>query len=191
MTDAPRQIAIVTDYDSLVAAFRARANELNVSRATLDDVSGLASGYASKLLATPPIKTVGAVSLGPILGALGMSIVLVEDPEQLRRIASRMVDRNTAQVRGHANASSPSPKWLFNSKKARKAATKRWENATPAQRKRIARKAWRTRRRRAKLATSKDSRTSSTETACVGPIAPSLDRDVHTRISTRSPLAGA
>jgi post-segregation antitoxin (ccd killing protein) len=35
MTDAPRQIAVVTDYDGLVAACRARADALNVSRATI------------------------------------------------------------------------------------------------------------------------------------------------------------
>lgn len=96
---APRQLATVHDYDGLVAAFRARASELNVSRLTIDEVSGLQSGYASKLLATPPIKTVGAASLGPILGALGMAMVLVEDDAQMRRIASRMAVRNTAQVR--------------------------------------------------------------------------------------------
>jgi hypothetical protein len=92
-------IAVCTDYESLLVALRARADALNVSRATLDDVSGLASGYTAKLLAQPPIKSLGAVSLGPMLGALGIAIVLVEDPDAMRRVASRMVGRNNSQVR--------------------------------------------------------------------------------------------
>lgn len=146
-----RQIAVVTDYDGLLAALRARAEELNVSRSTLDDVSGLQTGYAAKLLANPPMKSFGRVSLGPMLGALGVSLVLVEDPEQMARVATRMEERNTAQVRtGHANARPDLPRWLFNSRKARRAATKRWARMSPAQRKRAARKAARTRRRRAR-----------------------------------------
>jgi hypothetical protein len=145
-------IAVCTDYESLLVALRARAEALNVSRATLDDVSGLASGYTAKLLAQPPIKSLGAVSLGPMLGALGIAIVLVEDPDAMRRVASRMVGRNNSQVRANAIASKMVPKWLWNSKRARRAAKARWEKATPEQRKRIARKAWRTRKRRAKQA---------------------------------------
>lgn len=147
MADAPRTIATCTDMDGLLAAFRARAEALNVSRATIDDVSGLQSGYTGKLLANPPIKNVGAMSLGPLLGALGLAIVLVEDADQMRRIKSRMSERNAAQVR-NTIVSSRIPRWLFNSRKGRRAVLKRWDSTTPAQRKRIARKAWRTRRKR-------------------------------------------
>lgn len=146
----PRQIAVVHDYPGLLTALRERAERLNVSRAVIDDVSGLASGYAGKLLANPPMKTLGAISLGPMLGALGLSLVLIEDPDQMRRIASRMSARNNSQVRLNANASKQFPGWLFNSRKARKAARKRWSSMTESQRKRAARKAWRTRRQRAR-----------------------------------------
>lgn len=94
-----RHIADVLDYDGLVSAIRARAEELNISRNTIDDVAGLTPGYASKLLAAVPLKKIGAVSLGPLLGALGMRIVLVEDLEQMRRVAERMTKRNAAQSR--------------------------------------------------------------------------------------------
>jgi len=46
-------LAIVHDYDDLVAAIRARRDELQVTHMTIDDVSGIQPGYASKLLAHP------------------------------------------------------------------------------------------------------------------------------------------
>lgn len=159
----PRQI-IVTDYDSLVAACRARADALNISRDTIDEIAGLPKGYTSKVLMAKPLgdksasggrlssRNLGRVSLGPILGALGMALQPVEDPEALARVASRMTVRNKAQVRGNTIVSKIIPKWLWNSKRARRAIAKRWENSTPDERRRIARKAWRTRRKRAKKA---------------------------------------
>jgi hypothetical protein len=85
----PRQIATARDYAQLHAALRARAKELALSRETIDAISGLQSGYTGKLLAPVPIKGLGPASLGPILGALGVFIVLVEDVEMLERYAAR------------------------------------------------------------------------------------------------------
>jgi len=88
-----RRIAVVSDYDGLIAAFRARADELKVTRETLDSVTGLQSGYAGKLLAPVPMKSLGRVSLGPMLQAMGLAIVLVEDPDALRRFAVQHAER--------------------------------------------------------------------------------------------------
>lgn len=49
-------IAEVRSWNDLHAAFRARAESLNVSRLVLDELSGLQSGYASKLLAPVPMR---------------------------------------------------------------------------------------------------------------------------------------
>jgi hypothetical protein len=61
-------IAEVRSWNDLHAAFRARAESLNVSRLVLDELSGLQSGYASKLLAPVPMRHFGRVSLGAMLG---------------------------------------------------------------------------------------------------------------------------
>jgi hypothetical protein len=90
MTDE-RRIAIVTDYAGLMTALRTRANELKVTRETLDSVSGLQAGYCAKLLAPVPIRSVGPDTLGPLLGALGLAIVVIEDLTMLERVSARLV----------------------------------------------------------------------------------------------------
>jgi hypothetical protein len=86
-----RALAEIHDYAGLVRALRARAEELDVSRETLDAVSGLQAGYSGKLLAQ--VKGVGRVSLGPLLGAMGCALVLVEDPEALAKVRPRLTPR--------------------------------------------------------------------------------------------------
>jgi hypothetical protein len=97
MTEA-RQIATVQDYGELVLAFRARADELRITRDTIDAISGLS--YSSKLLSWPPIRSMGNVSLGAILQTLGLRIHLVEDLEALERINSRMVETGRPDMLG-------------------------------------------------------------------------------------------
>jgi hypothetical protein len=88
-----RQLATFSDYGGLVRALRDRAEELDVSRLTLDEISGLPSGYSGKLLAPVPIKNLGPIALGPILGAMGVCLILAEDPQQLARVSDRLVKR--------------------------------------------------------------------------------------------------
>jgi hypothetical protein len=91
-----RQI-VVTDYADLLAALRQRKEELNASMATIDEVAGLPQGYVSKLLAQ--IKGISRTSLGPLLGALGLKLLVVEDPEALDRVRDRLTQRDEADVR--------------------------------------------------------------------------------------------
>jgi hypothetical protein len=92
--------------DELHAAVRARAEQLEVSRATVDQVAGLPDGYASKLLSVVPMKNMGKISLGPMLRTLGLKLVVTEDPEALAAMSHRLPKRrqcyaraNTAEVR--------------------------------------------------------------------------------------------
>jgi hypothetical protein len=85
--------ALIRDYDALVEALRSRINQLNVSLETVDAIGGLPARYTGKLLMARPIKHLGRISLGCILGALGAALVLVEDPEQLDRVRGRLVPR--------------------------------------------------------------------------------------------------
>jgi hypothetical protein len=96
-----KQLAICHDYNELLAAIRHRRDELRISHFTLDHVSGIPSGYASKLLASPPMKRLGALSLGPVLGALGLRLLVVDDPAALARVSARLVKKQ----RKHADRS--------------------------------------------------------------------------------------
>lgn len=89
----PRQLAVVRSYAELHAAIRARVEELDVSRLCLDDAAGFTGGYASKLLAPRPTKLMGKMSLGIMLGALGLALVVVEDPVALARIKPKLQKR--------------------------------------------------------------------------------------------------
>jgi hypothetical protein len=86
----PRQLGVVEDVAGLHVIARDRAAALRISRAVLDEVAGLPTGYSGKLLAEQPMRHFGAVSLGPVFEALGMKIVVVEDAESLRRLAPRL-----------------------------------------------------------------------------------------------------
>lgn len=98
----PRQIAVVRDQLDLVMALRKRAEELNISREVLDELAGFTSGHASKLLATPPVKGIGPVTLFPLLGALGYAMTLIEDEQRktrIRRTAKR--DKRAVRTANH------------------------------------------------------------------------------------------
>jgi hypothetical protein len=93
MGDAPRQIAVVRDYDSLVEAIRARVAELGITLGTLDHISGVQSGYSAKVLAPTRIKNLGGMSFGALLGALALQLVAVEDSAALGRVRGRLTPR--------------------------------------------------------------------------------------------------
>jgi hypothetical protein len=94
-----RQLAEATDYDGLIAAIRNRAAELQVAGETLDEISGLPNRYCAKLIGPKPIRRIGAISLGPLLGALGIKLIIAEDEDALRRVAGRLRKRDARLVR--------------------------------------------------------------------------------------------
>lgn len=89
----PRQLAVVREYGELVAALRDRAEELDVARETLDEVTGLQTGYCAKLLAPVPVRSIGPASLGPLLQALGVALIVVEDLSDFEKIERRLRKR--------------------------------------------------------------------------------------------------
>jgi hypothetical protein len=90
MNDATtcRHLAVVSDYRGLIEALRARAEELEVSRRTLDEIGGLSDGQAAAILAN--FAGMGPVSLGLILGALGLQLAVIEDQEATARLRRRI-----------------------------------------------------------------------------------------------------
>jgi hypothetical protein len=59
-----RVLARVDDYDSIWAAFRARADELQITRLELDYLSKFQDGYSAKVLGPSRTKSLGKKSLG-------------------------------------------------------------------------------------------------------------------------------
>jgi hypothetical protein len=96
-----RQLAEATTYDGLIAAFRNRAAELQVAGETIDEVAGLPARYSAKLLGPNQIRRIGAISLGPLLGALALKLVIVEDEDALRQYGSRLKRCNPNLARKH------------------------------------------------------------------------------------------
>ena len=97
MSDLPlnarRELAVVHDYDELRSALRQRAEQLNVSRLEIDRISGLANGYSATVLSETATKRIGAAAIGPLLTALGLKLVVVEDHEAMARYTSRAEPR--------------------------------------------------------------------------------------------------
>jgi hypothetical protein len=94
-----RHLAIVHSYSELIAALRARVVELGTTGETVDEVSGLPARYTAKLLALPvPVKALGPVSMGPLLGTLGLKLIVAEDAEALEKIRHRLVPRKGTNV---------------------------------------------------------------------------------------------
>jgi hypothetical protein len=102
-----RHLAIVHSYAELIAALRARVVELGTTGEVVDEVSGLPARYTAKLLALPvPVKALGPISLAPLLGALGLKLIVAEDTEALEKIRHRLEPRKSTN---HTNAFLPTP----------------------------------------------------------------------------------
>jgi hypothetical protein len=100
--------APIRSMAELVNALRARRDELDISHETIDAIAGLQSGYASKLLAPRAPRNIGYMSLGDIMGALGIGLQVVEDSEQIQRVAGRWQKRKPQGPRYNAASSGPS-----------------------------------------------------------------------------------
>jgi hypothetical protein len=114
----PEPLARIENYVDLVHALRARAAALNLSLEALDTLSGLADHYTSKVLTPHPqlsMRTLGKLSLGCVLGALGTELLLIENPAAMVRLSDRLARlgcRNLAQVRNGKPSGMPQKQWL-------------------------------------------------------------------------------
>jgi hypothetical protein len=101
--------APIRSMPELLNAIRARRDELNISHETIDSIAGLQSGYTSKLLAPRPIKNLGPMSFGSLLGALGLAVVVVEDPTMCERVSKHWEPRKRPQKLPSASISASMP----------------------------------------------------------------------------------
>lgn len=77
----PRQLAVIHSYADLLRAVAAQSDARGMTHARLDSEAGLSDGHAGKLLSSRPAKRVGWVSLGRVMAALGLVLILVEECE--------------------------------------------------------------------------------------------------------------
>src|SRR6516164_2646663 len=102
----PRIVAEFSDYNELITALRLRAAELNLSGEQCDLLSGLPARYSQKLLGPNQIRRLGAISLGPFLGALAVRGLLVEDKAGVERLRNQTTPRKSQFARPGMRAGS-------------------------------------------------------------------------------------
>jgi hypothetical protein len=88
---------LIHDMPGLLDVIRARRDELNISHETIDALCKFQDGYTGKLLAPEPVRGLGYGSLGALLGALGLGLVVVEDSAAAARVRRNWVPRKRPQ----------------------------------------------------------------------------------------------
>ena len=86
-------IATVRDHNELLVAIRQRVEQLDLSHSTVEYLSGLQSGYLSKVVANPPPKRMQPFTWFLILQALGCELQIVENPQLMERLKPRFEKR--------------------------------------------------------------------------------------------------
>jgi hypothetical protein len=94
MNDVPRNdvacdqrvVATFVDYAGMIEGLRMRVRDLQINGERFDEFAGLPRGYLSKLTGPRPIRRIGMLSMGPLLDALGLKCLFVEDVEKTKRV---------------------------------------------------------------------------------------------------------
>ena len=97
--ERPRVIATFGSYDGMLDAIRARVKDLQIHGQRFDEFAGLPTGYLSKLIGPRPVRRISHVSMGPLFAALGVTCVMLEDPEGTERLKNQVKPRNPSFVR--------------------------------------------------------------------------------------------
>lgn len=142
----PRQLATVKEYDALIEAMRGRLVELNITHATLDRITGLPGGYAGKVLGDARVRSLGPVSFGLLLQALGLKLAVLEDVEAVERMAIRWEERARPDYNANriASVGKSTIRRMFpviQAEIAKRASDARMVKMKPATRRRVARQA--------------------------------------------------
>jgi hypothetical protein len=83
--------ALLRNEADMIAAYQARIQELQLTYATVDAISGLPDGYTAKLMAK--MKGLGEKAIEGLNGALGVGFVVAVDREQCAKVETRWVRR--------------------------------------------------------------------------------------------------
>lgn len=93
MNVAAKPLATVRNYKQLMAVFRSRVDELEITRETMDGEGKMPSGYSAKLLNPDASKSIGRNSLGALLGVLRLALVVVDDADGKPPLPKRLCAR--------------------------------------------------------------------------------------------------
>ena len=151
MSDAT--LATVRDYDQLQQAMRARADNLNINRDTIDELAYLPRGYAGKVLCKNPCRRIGANLIGDFLRTLGLKLLVVEDVEGLARTISNSTQRDESVNKWTVHIRSQKGK--FSSRRARRIRKKTLAAMSPSKLRRMMVKVRRGRWKKRKAARAK------------------------------------
>jgi hypothetical protein len=147
MTERP--LAEIRTYEELRAALDARVVQLDTTFEGVDEVAfdgplGRPMRYTQKLLGRVPVKSIGPISFGPLLGALAVKLLLVEDAELLEKVKPRLKKREEARATGvtqPARRKRRKSAFRGNSAWGKLMRQRQILKQTPIQRQRLARKA--------------------------------------------------
>jgi hypothetical protein len=93
----PRPIAIVRSYDDLRRVVADWCESIHLTRAELDIEADLAEGHAGKLLARRARKKLNIVSLGRIMAAAGLVLIVARDHEAPQRKSTASTHASTTR----------------------------------------------------------------------------------------------
>ena len=127
---------IVRDTDELIDALASRREALGLSNEALEDIAGLAPGHVSKLLGPMRAKRPNLATLDVLLGALGVSFQLIEDPAKMALMKGLWEQRQAGAVRSRVGRAirRALPPYVTAAEKGRMGGKKRWEGSSPEQR---------------------------------------------------------
>ena len=91
--------ATIHDYDGLIAALRARIDEIGVSYDDLETLCGFTRGHLSKILGPVRVKNIGLQTLLILIGGLALRFRLEPDLEAAQAMAHRWERRDELRRR--------------------------------------------------------------------------------------------
>lgn len=94
-------IAIIDNYDSLLATLRVCIGQVNTTHSAIEMRAGLPSGYLSKCCGPRHVKHFGP-ALFHVLHVLGLRLALIEDPQLVEKYRNHLEPRQRPrEARGH------------------------------------------------------------------------------------------
>src|SRR5262249_23894739 len=85
--------AVVDDLPSLMVAIKRRIDDLGITLETVEHLSGIPSGYLSKITGDPPMRRASPYTWFLVLQALSLKLTLTVDPPMAERMKDRYVPR--------------------------------------------------------------------------------------------------
>lgn len=102
----PAVLGEATTYNELIWVLNARREHVGISLKELNEIADLTGGHAEKIFGAAQVKKLGPFSMWVILAALGLKIVVQEDPKQAAKMQTKYVPSEKNQARP-GNLASP------------------------------------------------------------------------------------